>query len=75
MDTVIIYTQPSCGPCFATKRALDRAGVQYTEINLANDPEAREYVKHQLGYMSAPVVVTADEHWTGFQPDKLASLS
>ena len=34
----------------------------------------REYVKG-LGYMQAPVVVTDDEHWSGFRPDKIEALS
>jgi len=28
-----------------------------------------------LGYMQAPVVVTDDGHWSGFRPDKIASLA
>jgi glutaredoxin-like protein NrdH len=28
-----------------------------------------------LGYLQAPVVVTDDDHWSGFRPDKIATLA
>lgn len=29
----------------------------------------------ELGYTAAPVVVAGEDHWSGFRPDKLATLS
>ena len=29
----------------------------------------------ELGYLQAPVVVTDDEHWSGFRPDKIDALA
>lgn len=28
-----------------------------------------------LGYMQAPVVVTEQDHWSGFRPDKIEELA
>jgi glutaredoxin-like protein NrdH len=28
-----------------------------------------------LGYMQAPVVVTDQDHWSGFRPDKIEELA
>ena len=28
-----------------------------------------------LGYMQAPVVIAGEEHWSGFQPDKINALA
>ena len=28
-----------------------------------------------MGYMQAPVVVTDNDHWSGFRPDKIATLA
>ena len=72
--TVTVYTKPSCVQCNATYRALDSRGIEYAIIDLSEDPTALEKVK-VLGYLQAPVVVTDDEHWSGFRPDKIDALA
>ncbi|MBS3183449.1 glutaredoxin-like protein NrdH [Leucobacter manosquensis] len=72
--TVTVYSKPSCVQCNATYRALDNKGINYQVIDVGADAEAAEYVEG-LGYMQAPVVVTDDEHWLGFRPDKIEALS
>jgi len=69
-----VYTKPSCVQCNATYRALDSKGIEYDIVDLSEDPTALETVKG-LGYLQAPVVVTDDEHWSGFRPDKIAALA
>lgn len=71
--TVTVYTKPSCVQCNATYRALDSRGIVYDIVDLSTDPEALERIK-ELGYLQAPVVVTDDEHWSGFRPDKITAL-
>ena len=41
---------------------------------LSEDPAALEHVK-SLGYLQAPVVVTDEDHWSGFRPDKIDELA
>ena len=53
-----VYTKPSCVQCNATYRALDSKGIEYDIVDLSEDPAALETVK-ELGYLQAPVVVTA----------------
>ncbi len=69
-----VYTKPSCVQCNATYRALDSKGIEYDIVDLSEDPTALETVK-ELGYLQAPVVVTDDEHWSGFRPDKISALA
>ncbi|UBH04628.1 glutaredoxin-like protein NrdH [Leucobacter sp. Psy1] len=69
-----VYTKPSCVQCTATYRALDSKGIEYDVIDLSEDETALETVKG-LGYLQAPVVVTDDEHWSGFRPDKISELA
>lgn len=71
---VTVYTKPSCVQCNATYRALDSKGVNYEVVDLTTNPEALEYTK-SLGYLQAPVVVTPEDHWSGFRPDKIDTLS
>jgi glutaredoxin-like protein NrdH len=71
--TITLYTKPNCVQCDATKRALDKAGLAYSVVDLTQDADALEKVQ-QWGYRSAPVVVAGDDHWSGFRPDKIAGL-
>ena len=71
---ITVYTKPSCVQCTATYRALDNKGVESEVRDVSTDEAALEMVK-SLGYMQAPVVVTDDGHWSGFRPDKIASLA
>lgn len=71
---VTVYTKPSCVQCTATYRALDNKGIQYEVLDVSADEAALEHVK-SLGYMQAPVVVTDDDHWSGFRPDKIDELA
>ena len=67
-------TKPACVQCNATYRALDKAGIEYSVIDISQDPEARDYVM-ALGYLQAPVVVAGDDHWSGFRPDRIKTLA
>src|SRR5690606_21893818 len=72
--SITVYTKPSCVQCNATYRALDAQGIEYEIHDLSEDAAALEQVK-ALGYMQAPVVVTDEDHWSGFRPDKISELA
>ncbi|GAB3189227.1 glutaredoxin-like protein NrdH [Nesterenkonia suensis] len=72
--SVTVYTKPACVQCNATYRALDKNGVTYRSVDISQDAEALERVR-ALGYMQAPVVITEDDHWSGFRPDKISGLA
>lgn len=75
MRTITVYTKPGCVQCDATFRALDAAGIEYTTIDITDDPQARDYVL-SLGYLAAPVVYISEAlHWSGFRPDQLRRLA
>lgn len=70
---ITLYTKPACMQCNATKKALDRAGLEYTTVDISMDDEARDYVL-ALGYLQAPVVEVDGEHWSGFRPERIRGL-
>ncbi|GAA1803584.1 glutaredoxin-like protein NrdH [Nesterenkonia flava] len=72
--SVTVYTKPACVQCNATYRALDKNGVTYKTVDISQDAEALERVR-ALGYMQAPVVITDNDHWSGFRPDKISELA
>ncbi|BDI24113.1 glutaredoxin-like protein NrdH [Herbiconiux sp. L3-i23] len=71
---ITVYSKPSCVQCTATYRALDKKGLEYEIFDVSIDEKALQAVK-ELGYMQAPVVVTDDDHWSGFRPDRIEELA
>jgi glutaredoxin-like protein NrdH len=70
---VTVYTKPNCPQCVQTKRVLDRNKVAYSTVDLTEDPESMKMVQ-DLGFASAPVVITDTDKWAGFKLDKLNTL-
>lgn len=79
--TVTVYTKPSCAQCTATYRGLNNKGVEYDKIDVTQDEAALSFIKDDLGYQAAPVVVLRDEDgtvvdsWSQFRADKIATLA
>lgn len=65
--TVQVYTAGWCRDCRAAKRFLDEHGIQYSEINVDNDPAASAEVLRRVGKRAIPQMVI-DGQW--FQPYK-----
>ncbi|MBM7050448.1 MULTISPECIES: glutaredoxin-like protein NrdH [unclassified Rothia (in: high G+C Gram-positive bacteria)] len=72
--SVTVYTKPACVQCNMTYRTLDKNGIEYKVVDVTEDAAALAYIK-DLGYMQAPVVVAGEDHWSGFQPDKINALA
>lgn len=43
-EKIVMYTTTFCGDCRAAKAFLDEHNVEYTVINIENDPEAVKLV-------------------------------
>ncbi|HCQ70541.1 MAG: NrdH-redoxin [Alphaproteobacteria bacterium] len=71
---ITVYSKPACIQCTATTREMDRRGIPYSLIDITKDEQAYDKVK-KLGYMQAPVVISEEDHWSGFRPDKIGSLA
>ena len=73
MTTVRVYTKPQCMQCDMTKKAMDKAGISYLVEDI-QEPQNLEAVMY-LGHMQAPVVMAGDDHWSGFQPERIKELA
>ena len=71
--SVTVYTLQSCVQCDSTKRMLKSIDVDYEEVDMSQDSVALEMLK-TLGYTAAPVVVSGDDHWSGFRMEKIQAL-
>lgn len=71
--SVTVYTKPSCVQCDATKRHLDKLNIEYSTVDITKDAEAFDMLIEK-GFKAAPVVITDDSAWAGYQPDKIDGL-
>lgn len=71
---VTVYTKPACVQCDMTKKMLDKNGVAYNTVDITQDPDAYDMIVG-MGFMAAPVVITPEDSWAGFNPDKIAAIA
>ncbi|WP_273510267.1 glutaredoxin 3 [Planktotalea frisia] len=66
MKQVEIYTSPLCGFCHAAKRLLTSKGVEFSEVDIAVQPERRaEMMQRANGGRTVPQIFIGDEHVGG----------
>ena len=59
--TVKMFSTTWCGYCRVLKKALDREGIAYTEVNIEQAPEAAEFVmKVNGGNQTVPTLLFPD---------------
>jgi len=56
------------------KEFLSQKGVQYQEINVADDTAARNEMVSRTGKMAVPTVATGNDFVVGFDREKLEKL-
>ena len=71
---VTVYTKNNCSQCVSTKTLLSKLDIEFTEINIEENPEVLVFLKEQ-GFRSAPVVFTDRDSWAGFNEEKIKSLN
>lgn len=71
---VTVYTKPNCVQCDATKRTMDKLGIKYSTVDITEDKAAYDMIISK-GFQAAPVVITEDDAWSGFNPDKIGGLA
>ena len=73
--SVTVYSKPNCPQCDFTKKYLNDMGTPYNEVDITQDKEALEQLRHH-GYLGVPVVAinSLADSWGGFRPDELEKL-
>ena len=67
---VTVYTMQGCGACSRAKEFLQLNHVKFTELNVSEDPKAREELL-AMGYRAAPVIKVDNQMMLGFDAEKL----
>jgi len=71
---VKVFATPGCTGCRAVKELLRSRNVEFTEIDMAADENARNFVLEKTGHLSSPVVQIGEEFVIGFDRKKIESL-
>lgn len=53
--SIKIYSRKSCSPCRMLKQYLKHKGLEYSEVDVDESPEAQEEAYRLSGYTSVPV--------------------
>ncbi len=69
---VVMYGTESCGYCAAARMLLKNKGVNFDDILVSNDDEARIELERRSGQRTVPQVFINDEPIGGF--DELYAL-
>jgi glutaredoxin 3 len=67
MKPVTLYTTEHCPFCTSAKKLLAKREIEYTEINLARDPDGRQELIDKTGMFTFPQIVIDGESIGGFQ--------
>jgi glutaredoxin 3 len=66
MSEITIYSTEPCSFCARVKGMLKARGVEFSEVNLAKDPQGRVELASRTGMMTFPQVLIDDELLGGF---------
>jgi glutaredoxin 3 len=66
VSEITVYSTEPCSFCARVKALLRSRGLEFTEINLAKDPEGRMELVAKTGMMSFPQVLIGDRLVGGF---------
>lgn len=45
LNEAVVYWRPGCGFCSMLRAGLQRAGIEYRDVNIWDDPEAAAFVR------------------------------
>ncbi len=72
---VTVYWRPGCGFCHKLFQRFDRAGIERTEHNIWEDPEARTYLRTVTGGKeTVPTVVVGGQILVNPRPEEVVAL-
>ncbi len=74
MQSVTIYTTPSCVYCKMTKAFFAQNNIQYQEKDVAADAQARQDMITKSGQLGVPVIEIDGKIVIGFDKQKLSEL-
>lgn len=73
---IVVYTRPGCPYCFMLRRGLRKRKIQFTEVNIWEDPAAAAAVRAVAdGNETVPTVHVAGQWLVNPKAAKVAELA
>lgn len=69
--SIILYTQPHCPACRRAKAFLAEHGLEYQELDVSEDYDARDDLWEEHGSQNTPTLVIDGEVFIGFRREAL----
>lgn len=64
--SITVYTTDRCPYCIAAKALLERAGLEFTEINLSGDSGRKASLKEKYRWRTVPMILIGDRFIGGY---------
>ncbi len=74
MAKIKVYSTPTCPYCVTLKEFLKSKSIEFEDINVAQDAQAREEMINKSGQMGVPVADIDGEIIIGFDKGKISKL-
>lgn len=74
MKKIILFSTPACVYCHTLKKYLEKKGVEFKEIDITEDEEAKEEMVKNTEQMGVPVLKVDDQYIIGFDKKKIEEL-
>ncbi|MCF6276454.1 MAG: glutaredoxin family protein [Candidatus Magasanikbacteria bacterium] len=68
---VLVYSTPTCPYCHKAKDYLKEKGVEFEDINVAEDSEKAEEMQKKSGQLGVPVLDIGGEILVGFDKTQI----
>jgi glutaredoxin 3 len=66
MSDITVYTTEPCSFCARVKGLLESRGLEFTEVDLSQDPAGRTELAQKTGMLSFPQVIVGGQLLGGF---------
>ena len=74
MESVVVYSSPTCVHCQTAKAFLTAAGVDFDEVDVHEDVDGRVELIELTGQLAVPVIVVGETVVQGFDRPRLQAL-
>ena len=72
---IVIYSTPTCHFCHMEKDFLTAHNIAFTDYNVAEDAEKKNYILDLTGQMGVPVTIITDLDHPEKEPDVIVGFS
>ena len=66
MAKVVMYSKIPCPYCVAAKRFMQHKGIEFTEIDLTDQPDEIQRIKEKTGWATVPIILIDDKLIGGY---------